>query len=309
MKRNTLKLPMTFGSTSDKDKVIPGIERAVREIPDLEIILNWASADNTPEKVHEIALNYARSSVAGYLVGKPWISGAGMSNVLSASLKTASDPRDLNIGIPISDSSWDGLSALLSTAEKPPLNPVLTVDINGTYAAAQIATRFLRYPRHSVFVQSATDSESDIHIRGKYDELCAWLGLLSIPYLRSTLTSYCDDIVLTVIDPLQKIPIFQLTDEYLSKGTGIQIGVMVPPTYEEKRSKQITDYQNILDHTTCSGITSVGGVANAAYLAAILTRNEAALCMIEHMKKEKADTLREAPSIVYTHRGSHNLRR
>ena len=107
-----MNLQMIFGSTSDKDKVLPGIQKFTQEHPEVVVDVHWASADNTPEKVRKIM-----EIIASPVLSLPYafISGAGMSNVLSGFVKQYTDIHDLNIGVPISDSATGGLSAILST--------------------------------------------------------------------------------------------------------------------------------------------------------------------------------------------------
>jgi len=113
-----MKLNVIFGSTSDEDKVLPGLQEATKAIKDLEVEVQYASADNTPAKVD--ALMTLQSSEEGK---KAYISGAGMSNVLTGVVKTYGTLKDIVIGIPITDPEIDGLSSIFSTSEKPPLNP------------------------------------------------------------------------------------------------------------------------------------------------------------------------------------------
>jgi len=173
-----MRINMVFGSSSDRKKVLPGIETFVADHPDIKIRGLYASADNTPNKVRRIARelwgNHAdeiidaiddfedpeAQAVAAALQTvasearerdpQVIISGAGMSNVLTGVLKGyGRGTVDLVIGVPITDSKTDGLSSILSTMEKPPRNPVLATPLNGTYTAANIAARFMnqRYDR------------------------------------------------------------------------------------------------------------------------------------------------------------------
>jgi len=249
-----MRINMVFGSSSDRKKVLPGIETFVADHPDIAIRGIYASADNTPNKVRKIARelwgNHAdeiidaiddfedpeAQAVAAALQTvasearerdpQVIISGAGMSNVLTGVLKGyGRGTVDLVIGVPITDSKTDGLSSILSTMEKPPRNPVLATPLNGTYTAANIAARFMNQ-RYDRVVVMECDLSADVE-----KELGKW----GVPCIVSGDVTSADDLVINPFDlhgesgqdPYDLTDIKRI-DRELAKGKGIQIAVKDP---------------------------------------------------------------------------------
>lgn len=264
-----------FGSTSDEEKVLPGIIRAAAELP-VEVRVHYASADNTPQKVDDIS-NYLRDNKARVV-----ISGAGLSNVLSGVVKAAMPFDVVHIGVPIYDSSSNGLTALLSTAEKPPMNPVLCVGINNTYAAVNIANRFLEGLQDVVIYQSNDIIESDARRTGM-KELRKAFDELGIPYKVSKFSEIQQDAV--IVNPFDYISLGDV-DRILAEGRGVQIGVSCAGIHENPG-----EYGHCLDNTYATGIVSSKGYANAVHMAALLTRNLDVLLNLATKKAEKVSKL------------------
>jgi len=270
---------VVFGSTSDKEKVLPGIQQITKEISDLEVEVQFASADNTPVKVARVAPRLISSDGPNVL-----ISGAGLSNVLTGVLKTYSDVDDLNIGIPISDSSSDGLTALLSTVEKPPRNPVLAVGVNNSYAALNIANRFMRGLKHiSVLGEFNRENTKET------EEVKRQLTNRGIPF--KEYKAYMDvppcSVLISPFNFGYGIGDFQRMDKQLRLGNGVQIAVCSVPTMSEN----VTDYICALDGTEVTGMVSSMGYENAVIVAAQLTRNIDALAKINEERSKKSEAL------------------
>ena len=157
-----------FGSPNDEEKILPGLVKATRDLG-VEVRVHYASADNTPQKVADLVAKLKDEKA------RVVISGAGLSNVLTGVVKAAMPFHVVHIGVPIYDSSFSGLTALLSTAEKPPMNPVLCVGVNNTYAAVNIAHRFLQGLKDVVIYHNEDKSEARRigmnELRKVFDEL------------------------------------------------------------------------------------------------------------------------------------------
>jgi phosphoribosylaminoimidazole carboxylase PurE protein len=259
-----------FGSPSDEEKILPGIVQATRELP-VEVRVDYASADNTPQKVDDIArrLEDERERVV--------ISGAGLSNVLTGAIKAAMSLHVVHIGVPIYDSSSFGLTALLSTAEKPPMNPVLCVGINNTYAAVNIAYRFLQ--GLSKVVLSIPDRYSEKSRQG-VETLGENLLGLGIPFeqVQKLEEPHRDAVVITPFD----YHALSFGDKDVMKGRGVQIGVSCADVNENPG-----EYRHILDDTYATGIVSSQGYLNAVMMAALLTSNLSALGKLRDKKGQK----------------------
>jgi phosphoribosylaminoimidazole carboxylase PurE protein len=282
------RIEMIFGSKSDYDLVMPGIVKATEDIKGLDVVVHWASADNTPEKAEKIAKMLESYSAER---GIPFISGAGMSNVLTGTLKKYAGLHNLVIGVPIEDSDTDGLSSLLSTCHKPKLNPVLAVGINNSYAAVNIAARFINSEYEKVFVLGK-------NVAKELTELGIAYEVADGP-IKKTIKP--DDLVITVYDHYNtknpqmgpRSDTLRDVDEVLRKGAGIQVGV------REKGSITRYDYfMDCLDGTEATGIVSPGIYKNAVQIAAVIMRHDGALKKIDEEKKTKSDKLRKEPSLL-----------
>ncbi len=287
---------ITFGSDSDKDKVYPGVVRYSIEHPEESIIVHFGSADNTPEKVDHI-FNFLVSEKTDV-----FMSGAGMSNVLTGVMKAKAEFDDLIIGIPISDSTTGGLSSLLSTSEKPPLNPVLTVGINNTYAALNISKRYHSLDGGNVLVLSNAGRINYEVDEKSIDKVAEQLDNFRIGYRVAGINSVRkDNIVITVFKhynetmPVSKLEsnILRRVDKRLGKGNGIQVGVR-----EKDMVKRFDCYMECLDGIYSTGIVNIGGYSNAAQVAGILQGNVKSLNIINRKKKEKREYLENVASDI-----------
>lgn len=301
------EIEMIFGSQSDKDKIQPGIIRFSKEHPDIKIVGWYASADNVPEKVAELVAKYSNPDREPAAV----ISGAGMSNVLTGVIKTHMLHDDLNIGVPISDSVTRGLSSLLSTDEKPPLNPVLAVGMNNTYAAANIAYRFALGGQGRVVVLGNEGRGREQVKQESIDKLAKELAGLGIEYQVAGLDSVKkDDLVLTIYTTFNQIhPYNQVddvllmnVDQALRQGRGIQIAVR-----EKEPIKRWDQYMESLEGTEATAVVSIGVYKNAAMVAAQIMRNEKALEIIKKEKNKKVRTFEENPGFYVQAGVVHNM--
>ena len=297
------QLHMIFGSTSDKEKVMPGIEAFVKDHPDIGIYVHWASADNTPEKVKELIRSLLADKDRSPL---PLVSGAGMSNVLTGVIKTYANIDDLVIGVPISDSITDGLSSVLSTSEKPPRNPVLVTSIDGTYAAANIALRFIKGSFDSVVLvtpESPTgpDYRQDQKILEEIQQLCEKYGL------PTEAKRYCDihpdDLVLNTFyadrshfggQDLKPI------DVILKQGNGIQVAVMNDAGFHPDHYRDLFFAQ---DYSSTAFVTA-GLYINAVIAAIQIMGHEEGLFKLVGEKAAKSEKLADEPAWLVTSQGT-----
>jgi len=289
------RIDMIFGSTSDEGKVMPGIIDFSKANPDTEIYVHWASADNTPEKVKEIMDKITK----GPRKAMPLISGAGMSNVLTGIVRTYARIDDLVIGVPISDKEMQGLSSILSTGEKPPRNPVLTVPLDGSYTAANIAYKFLNGKFNGVFVPvlpEMPESPGGNDIKPEREKILKLLSQYVIAADTIPISKLEGDEL--VISPFYRMNIYAADrhireiDARLSKGTGIQIGV-ANPGHKTRDYASYAEYFN--PELRSTGYVTAGQYINAVIVAAQIMGHKNALAMIEGEKKEKAQKLAEEP--------------
>lgn len=270
-----------FGSPSDEEKVLPGIVQATRELP-VEVRVDYASADNTPEKVDALVAKLKDEKA------RVVISGAGLSNVLTGVVKAAMPFHVVHIGVPIYDDSSSGLTALLSTAEKPPMNPVLCVGVNNTYAAVNIAHRFLQGLKAVVMALPNRYSEN---LRNGVRSLGENLLELGIPFEQvSVLGEPHRDAV--VITPFDYFPL-AINDGYLRRGRGVQIGVSCADVNENPQ-----EYRQVLNDTYAAGIVSSQGYLNAVHMAALLTQNMAVLEKLGARKMRKHTDLTNHSGLI-----------
>jgi phosphoribosylcarboxyaminoimidazole (NCAIR) mutase len=326
------RLALVFGSDSDEAKVLPGVQQFTREHPDWQVGVHYASADNTPDKVklimgaltmplekqkemlEKMAEEYSPRGWTGMLIYKGiiesiqemqepdkrvFISGAGMSNVLTGVVKTYADIGDLVVGIPITDSKTGGLSSLLSTSEKPPLNPVLTVGLDNSYAALNIAHRFLAREANAQPVavldhrdgynieyekeeprDAAKKIMHELSCFGQPAELRQIGKLQKNDIVISPFYNYSDDRV-TEIDSLH----LRDVDGILAEGNGIQVAVYAG-------DKLMEGYENCLKGTRATGLVGLGSYKNAAQMAVVLAGNKPALNIIRAVKDAKIEKLR-----------------
>ncbi|MFH1316853.1 MAG: hypothetical protein ABII01_05005 [Candidatus Woesearchaeota archaeon] len=320
---STSRINIIVGSDSDKKYFDKEIERWCEENQDVAVLVHIASADNSPELVEElctkffgpkVGLNgyhkrnivvetgpsrkptidetvdcYARKLMAKKS-GQAMISGAGMSNMLTGAVKRHATVKDLVIGVPFLDTELMGISAFLATDEKPPRNPVLSMPVNGIYTALNIGLKFEDY-RWGDRKVKITDYVGASDIAAAFEKI----GLPC--YVQEHHRMEPDDVVITPFRPgdtrsgtrhLLNI------DEIIAEGNGVQIGVKIargdnPPNFD--------GYLEIVNHDYDStGFVSAGsaGYANAAIIAAQITRKTNPLKAVALEKAKKTvDQLKE----------------
>ncbi|MCX6742423.1 MAG: AIR carboxylase family protein [Candidatus Pacearchaeota archaeon] len=287
---------VTFGSTSDENNILPGIKQFTDRYPEIRIVVQYASADNTPEKAGAI-LSRLSPKDHGY-EGVFFINGAGMSNVLTGVCKAQyARLQDLVIGVPIADNSSAGLTAFLSTVEKPPYNPVFTVGLNNTDAALEIAYRFM----HRASVEEAETVGIPEQTRRFLPDFCLKLeevlNEFNIPF------SYRDQSALesdggVVISPLSQgvCPLLKKFDRAIAGSGGIQIVYSVDLIYAD-----VSFYERIMREMggmSCTGMTTSLFPVNAAIVAAQLIRNKHAIQLIEEKRQTRVEKLNQHPGFV-----------
>ena len=270
---------MLFGSPSDETKVMPGIQRFVEEHPEVNVSVDYASADNTPDKVDTIL-----SELLGELGREPAviISGAGMANVLTGVAKTYTNINDLNIGIPITDSKWDGLSSLLSTVEKPPRNAVVATPLNGgSYTAANIAHRFQLQQFGRVVIYDPEHMTTADTVQENFTKYG-----METEIVHDSEEINSDDLVVTpYLGYVSEGSILQSIDSILREGTGVQIGFWdTEPDFNEDTSEYLK-LMNLPLSTT--GYTTAGNKHNVVLAVAQLTRHQPALARFAEEKRIK----------------------
>lgn len=278
-----------IGSTSDEAKIIPGIERFCERHPEEGVVLHYASADNTPGKVRNFISTHSVDLPEGVFVPEVWISGAGMSNVLTGVIKAASNFYDLNIGIPITDESTEGLASVFSTSEKPPRNPVLSTTLNNSYSALNISHRFSQGLVDVVVPAPFLDEASIKFGCGK--KLTEALTKAGLPF---TIREYedidADSVVVSPVYPRTSSTIvhpLQIVDSILSNGKGVQVGVYASPPH-----KDFTSYLDLFrSQYATTGFVSSEGYVNAVLMAAILTKNKPVLEKIRAERNAKVNEL------------------
>ncbi len=263
------RLTVIFGSTSDEPKVMPDVHRAVEELP-IEVRVHFASADNTPKKVKTILSEIKKRKEPH----EAYIFGAGMSAILGAPVKSASGINDIVIGIPIDGDKTEGLSSMLSISEKPPLNPVLTVGMNNSYAALNIGYRFKKQKFGKIVLLDRLTDDRNI-----YNNFMNAFSALGIIPLSCPINSLGTDNVV-VNDGYDHDAILKI-DEKLSKGTGIQIVMPQFAPYDV--------YRELLDNTEVTGMVNIGSYGNAAQIV----QSKKALRRIIIKKTEKWKSLED----------------
>jgi phosphoribosylcarboxyaminoimidazole (NCAIR) mutase len=276
-----MRLDIIFGSNSDEGKVLPGIVRATQQIPGLEVMVHYASADNTPDKVKK-TVSMIKQSDYVFATPKIFTSGAGMSNVLTGVVRADATLNDLVIGVPITDSVTDGVSSVLSTSEKPPLNPVLTVGLNNTYAAINIAYRFAlqKFENVSVLGHHPIHDAQSNEIYKAFD---VFKLVTRVKTRRGVHEISPNDVVVSVYD--LDCPLIQEVDERLRAGNGVQVFCSL------EKPSDLVRYSHCLDRTEATGLVSATGYKNAVMMAAQLLRYQPALDVIAEMKDKKAKEL------------------
>jgi len=288
---------MMFGSTSDLKKIWPGIEAFTAEHQGAhEVKAHFASADNTKEKLQRLGWELwglPRPDTGPIVI----TSGAGMANVLSGVAKGYSQPQDVVIGIPITDSKTDGLSSILSTVEKPPRNAILATPLNGTYAAANIAVRFFEQKYDRVVVLDAS-------ARAIPDPVEKELGSQGISYTVSKIDEIQpDDLVISPFNlnpissngPAADLENITKVDEILAGGKGIQIGVKDEEPVRNEWRRYLDFFKAPLKAT---GYTTMGFYINAVLMAAKLMRHTDAINAIEAKRGERAKSVEEHPGLL-----------
>jgi phosphoribosylcarboxyaminoimidazole (NCAIR) mutase len=283
-----MRLEIILGSTSDKDKVLPGIQKFA-EHHDVDVAVHFASADNTPDKVRSVLESIKGNHIA-------YISGAGMSNVLTGVVKGYASSNDIVIGLPISDNSTGGVSSLLSTSERPPLNPVLTAGIDNSYAAMNLGYRFIQQFAHdgirynkviitSVEPLAGEDTEAISKIQKNLDELNIPYGLLTPSQIGE------DDLVITPHKGNTE-RVYEV-DKRLREGLGVQIAVC-----DVSVSAFLPMYSRLLEKTEATGLVGVERFENAVYAAAYFMQNSEALNILYNKKSKKTQGLESETGLL-----------
>lgn len=279
-----MQLNVIFGSTSDEEKVLPGVIRATKEIEGLEVRVHYASADNTPDKVLDIVYDIKDEEDDNVA----YISGAGMSNVLTGVVKTAATLNDIVIGIPINDSKTSGVSSFLSTSEKPPGNPVLTVGLDNSYAGLNIGYRFMKGEFKDVVLLYSPDMDMGPFVE-PVEKTKKALEDIGLKYKVNTADKIGEnDVVIQIFHPNVKKLVE--VDKTLRSGNGIQIGVA--------RDAYELYHMDCLKGTEATGFVGIGAYANAAQMAAQIVQDETALAKIKEKKEAKAASLCEHPGLL-----------
>jgi 5-(carboxyamino)imidazole ribonucleotide mutase len=114
------------------------MEKAMNVLEKMGLLFSVAflSAHRTPKELQEYVINAKRKGI------KVFITGAGMSNALSGTVKAWSENLPV-IGIPLSGKILDGVDALLATLQMPPGIVVATVAIDGAQNAGILAIEML----------------------------------------------------------------------------------------------------------------------------------------------------------------------
>lgn len=277
-----------FGSTSDEKKVLPGIMEFTKSHPKVEV--QYASADNTPNKTQELI----RRVKAQTPKSRVFVSGAGLSNVLTGVIRSASDIPDVNIGIPISDTvpwnpnSLEGMDSLLSTSQKPPLNPVLTVGMNNSHAAVSIARRFQGGLGEIAVLETEFGCAGELENGVK--ELVGKLGEWGMPFTHKKIGGISsDDVVVRVFGQGIWNSYLKKVDDILARGRGVQVGVCCNPLSLLVLLPR--EYLHALDGTVVTGMVNAQGYDNAVMMAAQLTRNYKVLDQMAAKKTKKSQEL------------------
>ena len=132
-----------MGSTSD----LPVMEKAAQFLDEMAVPfeINALSAHRTPAAVEEFSRTARERGV------RVIIAGAGMAAALPGVI--AAQTTLPVIGVPVKGSTLDGVDAVLSMLQMPPVIPVATVAINGALNAAILAVQMLAL------------SDADLHSR------------------------------------------------------------------------------------------------------------------------------------------------
>lgn len=297
---------VTFGSTSDEKAVLPGIIAFTKKHPEMRVVVQYASIDNTPGKAKAI-LERLTPVELGY-EAVFFITGAGMSNVLTGVCKaTNARLNDLVIGVPLTDESSRGLTGFLSTVEKPPYNPIFTVGLNNTYAALEIAYRFM-HEEVTMGVEGVGISERMRSFVGDdCEKLEKTLASFEIPFIAVSdgdIGSSSSPRI--IISPFNSAcaHLLKQYDAALERRPGIQIAYCVDPIHRD-----VGLYQRVMSDLgfiegdgaiACTGLTTSLYPVNAAIVAAQLTRNDDAIGLIFSKRNDRVDQLNQHRGFVVT---------
>ncbi|MFH1511182.1 MAG: AIR carboxylase family protein [Candidatus Woesearchaeota archaeon] len=263
-----------LGSTSDEHLFLPGAQQKKAEDPELTIRVNFASADNTEEKVKGLVRTIMVHSRPTAIV-----SGAGKTNILSGMIKNMIGKADLSIAIPFSDEETGGLNALLSSSEKPLRNAVLCTGINASYCAINLARKFMYTPPEGAIKVVA---------KGDYPQIKAVTDImdnLKIGYMvKKPEQIQQDDLVLNLCCRYTNLkPI----DSIVSSGRGIQVAVR-----EQESINGWQEYMDCFSGLKSTGFVGIGEYMNAVQVAAKISRNLDCIQKIELEKKSHATKIR-----------------
>jgi phosphoribosylcarboxyaminoimidazole (NCAIR) mutase len=279
---------LMFGSTSDETHILPKVRAFSIRHPPLIIDLQYGSVDNTPKKVEMVLTNW--SSEGSATKARTYATGAGMVNALTGESKSHyARLNDLVVGVPVTDKSSEGLTAFLSTFEKPPFNPVVAVGLNNADAALEIVYRFKHKPITNgverVIVPGAPEESYDL-VRNEFYAALKDFGIFYDIVDLSEIGSTPNEIVLNPFC-IHTQPSLRQVDKRLAETQGgIQIAYPMVPirgytTFYAKLAQEMGEMR-------CTGIVTSLYPVNAAIVAAQLTRNEDALRLIKAKREERA---------------------
>lgn len=299
------RLDLVFGSDSDESKILPGVQQFTKDYPEWEVRVDYASADNTPDKVlgalTSIQTDAELDELSGRKPGTVYISGAGLSNLLTGVIKIHARVNDLNIGIPISDSSSEGLTSILSTVEKPPRNAVLAVSMNNSYAALSIARSFKEGLDKVVIADPissnrCTHNFMEEHIEKTKADTLKLQKEFEKYGISPTITKFGDlsanSVILSPFTSFEHTPLYNI-DALLNAGNGVQIAVPSGDIlHQDSRIYTGPMFGLTFNHTGfVSSYAAANSYINAVMVAAQLTRNSGILEKIALEKQTKADKL------------------
>jgi phosphoribosylcarboxyaminoimidazole (NCAIR) mutase len=290
-------VPIILESKSNEEKIISGIRDISKEIPDLEVMLQYASPELTPKLFNKI-IDEINFRTLWDDVSSVFIGGVEKSSSLIGSIKAQVDINDLVLALPLSDSTTYGLSSVLSGSERPLHSPVISVGLDNSYAALNIAHRFLQgYFNNSEIKIVKPVNNYDLHINSMKQELDK-LRLRNSIVSRHDIKA--DDVVFSVGYEDSSIGFI---DELLSKGEGVQISIC----YRMPDPEHLLSYVNNLEHAKATGRVGINAFENGAIIAAQLTGNKDALSLIEEAKQRKKNML-EAQKTLYIKNGRSDFK-
>ena len=269
------EIDFLFGSDSDKGKVMPGLRR-LKESGLIQPVVHYISADNNSETDVGLVIKRVKDRRREHEV---YIGGAGFCNQLAGTLRKGARLQDLPVAVPISDIETDGVASFLSTTCKPPSNPLLTVGFNNTYAAGNIAYRFMQQGFRGVSVLRRSDNDM---AADKIIEDLKKAGIKAVAGLHPDLND-------VVVNPVGTYDNVGGMDALLMSegGRGIQIAVSVNPI------SNFREYVHSLDDTDVTAMVNYSNSwANVVYAVAQVIQHKGALAELAQKRQTKAEHLR-----------------